>query len=54
MDVMAKDDRPVRYVTLSNPKTLLASGSPDGTYVVNALSTRNAYPLPASRGVAQF
>jgi hypothetical protein len=54
MDVMAKDDRPVRYVTLSNPKTLLASGSPEGTYVVNALSTRNAYPLPASRGVAQF
>lgn len=54
MDVMAKDDRPSRYVTLSSPKTLLASGSPDGTYVVNALSTRNAYPPSASRGVAQF
>lgn len=54
LDVMAKDNRPSRYVTLSNPKTLLASGSPDGTYVVNALSTRNAYPPSASRGVAQF
>lgn len=54
MDVMAKDDRPSRYVTLSSPKTLLASGSPYGTYVVNALSTRNAYPSSASRGVAQF
>lgn len=54
MDVMAKDNQPSRYVTLSSPMTLLASGSPDGTYVVNALSTRNAYPPSASRGVAQF
>ena len=54
MDVMANDNRSSRYVTLSSPKTLFASGSPDGTYVVNAMSTWNAFSSSASRGVAQF
>ncbi len=53
MDVMANDNRPSRYVTLSSPKTLFTSRSP-GTYVVNAMSTRNVFSYSASQGVAQF
>lgn len=54
LDVMAKNDLPARYVTLSSPKTLFAADSPEGTYVVNALSSaRNAFHS-SSGGVVQF
>ena len=55
MDVMAKNDQPERYVTLSSPKTLFAADAPEGTYVVNALSsTRNAFHSSGTGGVVQF
>ncbi|MEZ5275659.1 MAG: hypothetical protein R3F07_04690 [Opitutaceae bacterium] len=55
MDVMAKNDQPARYVTLSSPKTLFAADAPEGTYVVNALSTtRNAFHSSGTGGVVQF
>lgn len=53
-DIMAKNDRPQRYVTLSSPKTLFTGGSPSGTYVVNALSSQTSFGRPSSRTVAQF
>jgi hypothetical protein len=53
-DIMAKDDQPQRYVTLSSPKTLFAGSSPSGTYVVNALSSQTPFGRPSSRTVARF
>jgi hypothetical protein len=53
-DIMAKDDQPQRYVTLSSPKTMFAGSSPTGTYVVNALSSQPPFGRPSSRTVAQF
>ncbi|RKX36230.1 MAG: hypothetical protein DRP71_00770 [Verrucomicrobia bacterium] len=53
-DIMAKDDQPQRYVTLSSPKTLFTGSSPSGTYVVNALSSQTSFGRPSSRTVAQF
>jgi hypothetical protein len=55
MDVMSKNDQPSRYVTLSSPKTLFAADAPEGTYVVNSLSSaRNAFHSSGSREVVQF
>lgn len=55
MDVMAKNDQPERYVTLSSPKTLFAADAPEGTYVINALSsTRNAFHSSGIGSVVQF
>jgi len=53
-DIMAKDDQPQRYVTLSSPKTLFTRSSPSGTYVVNTLSTQSSFGRPSSRTVARF
>ena len=53
-DIMAKDDQPQRYVTLSSPKTLFTGSFPSGTYVVNALSSQTSFGRPSSRTVAQF
>jgi len=54
VDIMAKDDRPQRYVTLSSPKTLSTDSSPGGTYVVNAFSSQSSFGRPSSRMVARF
>jgi hypothetical protein len=53
-DILAKDDQPQRYVTLSSPKTLSTSSSPSGIYVVNTLSSQTSFGRPSSRTVAQF